>query len=56
MSSRTPPLSSGVSYVLENRRLMKSLFPEAFAASRVRPVSNYPIKLRDMLEYVARKG
>jgi uncharacterized circularly permuted ATP-grasp superfamily protein len=47
---------SGVSYVLENRRLMKSLFPEAFAASRVRPVSNYPIKLRDTLEYVAPAG
>ncbi len=47
---------SGVSYVLENRRLMKSLFPEAFAASRVRPVSNYPIQLRDMLEYVAPEG
>jgi len=47
---------SGVSYVLENRRLMKSLFPEAFAASRVRPVSNYPIKLRDMLEDVAPAG
>src|SRR3981081_2138182 len=36
---------SGVSYVLENRRLMKSLFPEVFAASHIRPVSNYPIRL-----------
>jgi uncharacterized circularly permuted ATP-grasp superfamily protein len=44
---------SGVSYVLENRRLMKSLFPEVFDASRIRPVSNYPIYLRDMLEYLA---
>ena len=44
---------SGVSYVLENRRLMKSLFPEVFAASRIRPVSNYPTRLRDMLEYLA---
>src|ERR1700730_15051390 len=44
---------SGVSYVLENRRLMKSLFPEVFAASHIRPVSNYPIRLRDMLEYLA---
>jgi uncharacterized circularly permuted ATP-grasp superfamily protein len=44
---------SGVSYVLENRRLMKSLFPEVFDASRIRPVSNYPIHLRDMLEYLA---
>ncbi len=47
---------SGVSYVLENRRLMKSLFPEVFAASRIRPVSNYPIRLRDMLEYLAPDG
>ena len=44
---------SGVSYVLENRRLMKSLFPEVFAASRIRPVANYPIRLRDMLEHLA---
>ena len=47
---------SGVSYVLENRHLMKSLFPEVFAASRIRPVSNYPIRLRDMLEYLAPEG
>lgn len=44
---------SGVSYVLENRRLMKSLFPEVFDASKIRPVANYPIQLRDMLEYLA---
>src|SRR3984957_20055824 len=47
---------SGVSYVLENRRLMKSLFPEVFAASHIRPVSNYPIRLRDVLEYLAPDG
>jgi len=47
---------SGVSYVLENRHLMKSLFPEVFAASRIRPVSNYPNRLRDMLEYLAPDG
>src|SRR6266576_461903 len=47
---------SGVSYVLENRQLMKSLFPEVFAASRIRPVSNYPIRLRDMLEFLAPDG
>src|SRR6266576_3522770 len=44
---------SGVSYVLENRRLMKSLFPEVFSPSRVRAVSNYPLRLRDVLEYLA---
>src|SRR6266700_3664666 len=47
---------SGVSYVLENRRLMKSLFPEVFTSSRVRAVSNYPLKLRDMLEFLAPDG
>ncbi|MBI1176016.1 circularly permuted type 2 ATP-grasp protein [bacterium] len=47
---------SGVSYVLENRRLMKSLFPEVFSAARIRPVSDYAIKLRDVLEYLAPDG
>lgn len=47
---------SGVSYVLENRRLMMSLFPEVFNASRIRPVANYPHRLRDMLEYLAPEG
>ncbi len=44
---------SGVSYVLQNRALMKSLFPEVFASCRIRPVSNYPGRLRDMLEDLA---
>ena len=44
---------SGVSYVLENRAVMKSMFPQVFAASRIRPVANYPIRLRDMLEFLA---
>jgi uncharacterized circularly permuted ATP-grasp superfamily protein len=44
---------SGVSYVLENRQIMKTLFPRLFACSRIRPVSNYPLKLRDMLESIA---
>jgi uncharacterized circularly permuted ATP-grasp superfamily protein len=47
---------SGVSYVLENRQLMKSLFPEVFASARIRPVANYPLRLRDMLEFVAPDG
>lgn len=47
---------SGVSYVLENRHLMKSLFPEVFAESRIRPVANYPLRLRDMLEYLGLEG
>ena len=44
---------SGVSYLLENRALMKSMFPQVFAASKVRPVANYPGRLRDLLEYLA---
>lgn len=44
---------SGVSYVLENRAVMKSLFPQVFAESKIRPVSDYPSKLRDMLEFLA---
>jgi uncharacterized circularly permuted ATP-grasp superfamily protein len=44
---------SGVSYVLENRRVMKGLFPKIFARSHVQPVSNYPSCLRNMLAYLA---
>ncbi len=47
---------SGVSYVLQNRQLMKSLFPEVFASARIRPVSSYPLRLRDMLEFMAPDG
>src|SRR5258706_7281082 len=44
---------SGVSYVLENRRVMKRTFPQVFAPLKVRPVDDYPSRLRDMLEFVA---
>ena len=44
---------SGVSYVLENRAVMKSMFPQVFSASKIRPVANYPSRLRDMLEFLA---
>jgi uncharacterized circularly permuted ATP-grasp superfamily protein len=44
---------SGVSYVLENRRVMKGLFPKIFSRSHIRPVSNYPSCLRNMLEHLA---
>src|SRR5258706_10235621 len=47
---------SGVSYVLENRQVMKRTFPRVFAASRIRPVGDYPSRLRDMLEYLAAPG
>ena len=32
---------SGVSYVLENRQVMKRVFPMLFAGYRVRPVDDY---------------
>ncbi|HWC29565.1 MAG TPA: circularly permuted type 2 ATP-grasp protein [Dehalococcoidia bacterium] len=44
---------SGVSYVLENRRLMKQTFPGLFASSLVRSVDDYPSKLLDLLTYIS---
>ena len=44
---------SGVSYVLENRQVMKRTFPQVFVNSNVRPVEDYPNRLLDMLHYVA---
>jgi uncharacterized circularly permuted ATP-grasp superfamily protein len=44
---------SGVSYVLENRDLMKRTFPRVFEGLRVRPVDTYPGKLLEMLEAIA---
>lgn len=48
---RTP---SGVSYVLENRLVMKRVFPQLFAQARVRPVDNYPVRLRESLRSLSR--
>jgi uncharacterized circularly permuted ATP-grasp superfamily protein len=47
---------SGVSYVLENRVVMKRTFPQVFESSRIRPVDDYPGRLRDMLEYLSPPG
>ncbi len=44
---------SGVSYVLENRQVLKRTFPQVFEASRVRPVDDYPSNLLKVLEYLA---
>lgn len=41
---------SGVSYMLENREILKRSFPEVFEKLSVRPVNNYVHDLRDMLE------
>ena len=47
---------SGVSYVLQNRHVMKRNFPQVFRASRVRPVADYPSRLFSMLRAVAPEG
>lgn len=40
---------SGVSYVLENRRVMKSTFPQVFRSMDIRPVDEYPSYLLETL-------
>jgi uncharacterized circularly permuted ATP-grasp superfamily protein/transglutaminase-like putative cysteine protease len=44
---------SGVSYMLENRKMMMRLFPELFAQHRIAPVAHYPDMLLDTLRAVA---
>ena len=44
---------SGVSYMLENRKMMMRLFPELFAQHRVAPVAHYPDLLLETLRSVA---
>ncbi|WP_437206140.1 circularly permuted type 2 ATP-grasp protein [Planctomicrobium sp. SH664] len=44
---------SGVSYVLQNRLVMKRSFPQVFAASKVRPVTDYPSRLYETLAHLA---
>jgi uncharacterized circularly permuted ATP-grasp superfamily protein len=50
---RTP---SGVSYMLENRKMMMRLVPELFAEQSIAPVEHYPDLLLDMLRSVAPHG
>jgi uncharacterized circularly permuted ATP-grasp superfamily protein len=47
---------SGVSYMLENRKMMMRLFPEAFARNEVAPIDHYPDLLLDTLRQVAPNG
>ncbi|MFC5301260.1 circularly permuted type 2 ATP-grasp protein [Azospira restricta] len=47
---------SGVSYMLEDRRMMMRLFPELFARYKVAPVEHYPDLLLDTLRSVAPQG
>lgn len=44
---------SGVSYVLQNRLVMKRTFPHVFAQSKIRPVIDYPSRLYETLAYLA---
>jgi uncharacterized circularly permuted ATP-grasp superfamily protein len=44
---------SGVSYMLENRKMMMRLFPDLFAENRVAPVAHYPDLLLDTLRAVS---
>ncbi len=40
---------SGVSYMLENRQVMKRVFPDLFQDQNILPVDDYPSQLYDML-------
>jgi len=47
---------SGVSYVLENREVLKRTFPQVFEGLHVRPVNEYPSRLLEMLESLPPSG
>jgi uncharacterized circularly permuted ATP-grasp superfamily protein len=47
---------SGVSYMLENRKMMMRLFPDLFVRNRIAPVAHYPDLLLENLRSVAPQG
>jgi len=47
---------SGVSYVLQNREIMKRTFPQIFDQANVRPVVDYPSHLLRILHNIAPAG
>jgi uncharacterized circularly permuted ATP-grasp superfamily protein len=47
---------SGVSYMLENRKMMMRLFPELFSEQRIAPIERYPEVLLENLRSVAPTG
>lgn len=47
---------SGVSYVLENRRVLKQTFPRVFGSLPIRQVDDYAERLLDTLAYLAPDG
>ncbi len=44
---------SGVSYMLENREILKRTFPDVFEQLRVRPVTDYAMELRKTLAHLS---
>jgi uncharacterized circularly permuted ATP-grasp superfamily protein len=44
---------SGVSYMLENREILKRTLPDVFERLKVRPVGDYATRLRETLEYLS---
>ncbi len=44
---------SGVSYMIENRQVIKRVFPEVFDSAAILPVDDYPSRLHDMLVSLA---
>jgi uncharacterized circularly permuted ATP-grasp superfamily protein len=47
---------SGVSYLLENREILKRTFPDLITKMGVKRVFDYPMKLLDVLEYISPKS
>lgn len=47
---------SGVSYMLENREILKKSYPQIFERMDIQHVSNYPIRLLEMLQYISGKS
>jgi uncharacterized circularly permuted ATP-grasp superfamily protein len=52
-NGRTP---SGVSYMLQNRQVLKRVFPLLFQQHDVRATDDYPVALLDVLKYIAPPG
>jgi uncharacterized circularly permuted ATP-grasp superfamily protein len=52
-NGRTP---SGVSYMLQNRQVLKRVFPQIFEQYDVRVTDDYPAALLDVLKYIAPGG
>jgi uncharacterized circularly permuted ATP-grasp superfamily protein len=49
-------IPSGVSYVIENRRVMAQTLPTLFVDARVSPVDDYPVRLLSALRAAAPEG